>query len=60
MRVVKFQLKVAEWLKLMSTQANVICEESPKKTISPEHVIEALRVSDHMLRVIGRLTWLSN
>ncbi|ORY28471.1 histone-fold-containing protein [Naematelia encephala] len=32
-----------EWVKLISTQSNTICDESSKKTISPEHVIEALR-----------------
>jgi len=32
-----------EWVKLISTQANTVCDESSKKTISPEHVIEALK-----------------
>ncbi|ORX40078.1 histone-fold-containing protein [Kockovaella imperatae] len=32
-----------EWVKLISTQANTVCEESTKKTISPEHVTEALK-----------------
>ncbi|RSH77348.1 negative cofactor 2 transcription regulator complex subunit ncb2 [Apiotrichum porosum] len=32
-----------EWIKLISAQANTVCEESSKKTISPEHVIEALK-----------------
>ena len=33
-----------EWVKLLATQANAVCDESSKKTISPEHVVEALRV----------------
>lgn len=33
-----------EWIKLISAQSNTVCEESSKKTISPEHVIEALKV----------------
>ena len=41
-----------EWIKLLSTQSNEVCESSAKKTISPEHVTEALKVSspfqDHM------------
>ncbi|EJT49182.1 hypothetical protein A1Q1_01663 [Trichosporon asahii var. asahii CBS 2479] len=32
-----------EWIKLISAQSNTVCEESSKKTISPEHVIEALK-----------------
>lgn len=34
----------AEWIKLISAQSNTVCEESSKKTISPEHVLEALKV----------------
>ncbi|CAD6568508.1 MAG: negative cofactor 2 transcription regulator complex subunit ncb2 [Tremellales sp. Tagirdzhanova-0007] len=33
----------SEWVKLLATQANGVCDESSKKTISPEHVVEALR-----------------
>lgn len=33
-----------EWIKLISTQSNMVCEASSKKTISPEHVVEALKV----------------
>ncbi|KAI9632000.1 histone-fold-containing protein [Dioszegia hungarica] len=32
-----------EWIKLISTQSNSICDESSKKTISPEHVLAALK-----------------
>ncbi|WVQ83064.1 hypothetical protein IAT38_005202 [Cryptococcus sp. DSM 104549] len=32
-----------EWIKLISTQSNMVCEASAKKTISPEHVVEALK-----------------
>jgi len=35
----------AEWVKLLSSQANAVSDESSKKTISPEHVVEALRVN---------------
>jgi predicted ATP-dependent protease len=35
-----------EWIKLISAQSNTVCEESSKKTISPEHVLEALKVSE--------------
>lgn len=34
----------SEWIKLISTQSNAVCDESSKKTISPEHVTEALKV----------------
>lgn len=33
-----------EWVKLISTQSNSVCDNSSKKTISPEHVTEALKV----------------
>lgn len=36
---------MVEWIKLLSTQSNEVCESSAKKTISPEHVTEALKVS---------------
>jgi len=36
---------MSEWIKLLSTQSNEVCESSAKKTISPEHVTEALKVS---------------
>ncbi|KAK1925575.1 histone-fold-containing protein [Papiliotrema laurentii] len=32
-----------EWVKLISAQSNSVCDASSKKTISPEHVIEALK-----------------
>ena len=32
-----------EFIHLMASESNEICEKSNKKTISPEHVIEALR-----------------
>lgn len=35
---------MTEWIKLISAQSNTVCEESSKKTISPEHVLEALKV----------------
>lgn len=39
------RLIMTEWIKLISTQSNTICDESSKKTISPEHVVAALKVS---------------
>lgn len=42
-------IRPAEWIKLISTQSNTICDESSKKTISPEHVIEALKVFNNAL-----------
>ncbi len=32
-----------EFIHLMASESNEICEKSSKKTISPEHVVEALR-----------------
>lgn len=42
-----WEADVTEWIKLISAQSNTVCEESSKKTISPEHVIEALKVSGY-------------
>ncbi|KAK4689523.1 hypothetical protein P7C73_g548, partial [Tremellales sp. Uapishka_1] len=36
--------QLQEWIKLMATQANACCDESSKKTISPEHIVDALKV----------------
>jgi hypothetical protein len=38
------ELTEEEWIKLMSATSNAVCDSSSKKTISPEHVIEALKV----------------
>ena len=35
---------VAEFIHLVSSEANEICKQKAKKTISPEHIIEALKV----------------
>jgi hypothetical protein len=45
LRIFEVGADQAEWIKLISTQSNSICDESSKKTISPEHVLAALKVS---------------
>lgn len=45
----KLVMLITEWIKLISAQSNTVCEESSKKTISPEHVLEALKVSAYLL-----------
>ena len=35
---------VAEFIHLISSEANEICEQESKKTIAPEHIISALKV----------------
>ena len=34
----------AEFIHLISSEANEICEKESKKTIAPEHIISALKV----------------
>lgn len=34
-----------EFIHLISSEANEICEQESKKTIAPEHIISALKVS---------------
>lgn len=46
------RLTHSEWIKLVSTQSNSICDESSKKTISPEHVLAALKVCPTTLHVL--------
>jgi hypothetical protein len=46
---------IPEWIKLISTQSNAVCDESSKKTISPEHVTEALKV--RLLESIAAQIW---
>lgn len=38
-------LHAAEFVTMISTEANDICEKELKKTISPEHILAALKVS---------------
>jgi hypothetical protein len=38
-------LRVLEFIHLISSEANEICELESKKTIAPEHIIGALKVS---------------
>jgi histone H3/H4 len=33
-----------EFIHMISTEANEICEKEAKKTISPEHIVGALKV----------------
>ena len=35
----------AEFVHLLSSEANDVCEKGSKKTIAPEHVVTALKVS---------------
>jgi hypothetical protein len=49
-----------EWIKLISTQSNSICDESSKKTISPEHVLAALKVNFINLSNQGTADGISN
>ena len=37
-------LPVSEFIHLISSEANEICEQESKKTIAPEHIITALTV----------------
>jgi hypothetical protein len=36
---------LAEFIVLVSSEAHEICEKGSKKTIAPEHIVEALKVS---------------
>ncbi|KAG8747916.1 negative cofactor 2 transcription regulator complex subunit ncb2 [Ceratobasidium sp. 414] len=37
------QKLIAEFIHMISTEANEICEKEAKKTISPEHIVGALK-----------------
>lgn len=37
-------MSAAEFIHLISSEANEICEKESKKTIAPEHIISALKV----------------
>ena len=39
-----FTLPSLEFIHLISSEANEICEQDSKKTIAPEHIIGALKV----------------
>ena len=41
----------AEFIHLISSEANEICELESKKTIAPEHIIGALKVCHSLLSV---------
>lgn len=38
------QMSASEFIHLISSEANEICEQESKKTIAPEHIIGALKV----------------
>lgn len=38
-----FFISLLEFIRLVSSEANEICEKSQKKTIAPEHVVSALK-----------------
>ena len=37
-----------EFIHLISSEANEICEQESKKTIAPEHIIAALKVRTYL------------
>ncbi len=37
-----------EFIHLLSAEANEICEKESKKTIAPEHILTALKVSTYL------------
>lgn len=37
-------MSASEFIHLISSEANEICEQESKKTIAPEHIIGALKV----------------
>jgi histone H3/H4 len=39
-------ISVLEFIHLISSEANEICEQENKKTIAPEHIISALTVRE--------------
>ncbi len=40
------RLRGTEFIHMISTEANEICEQESKKTIAPEHILSALRVGN--------------
>lgn len=40
-----------EFIRIVSDQSNEICEKDKKKTIGPDHVIEALKVRTIIARI---------
>jgi hypothetical protein len=47
-----------EFIHLISSEANEICEQESKKTIAPEHIIGALKVTNYSARCVWKLTTL--
>lgn len=35
---------ISEFIHLVSSEANEVCKQKAKKTIAPEHIIDALKV----------------
>lgn len=44
---------LAEFIHLISSEANEICEQESKKTIAPEHIISALKVRNVRLPLLS-------
>lgn len=44
-----------EFIHLISSEANEICEQDSKKTIAPEHIIGALKVRLHIAQSHGSI-----
>lgn len=42
-----------EFINLVSSEANEICNKDQRKTIAPEHVLQSLGVSDQFLRLLA-------
>ena len=38
-------LLLSEFIHLVSSEANEVCKQRAKKTIAPEHIIDALKVT---------------
>lgn len=43
-KIAHLSILFAEFIHLISSEANEICEQESKKTIAPEHIINALKV----------------
>ena len=47
-KITHLSIPFAEFIHLISSEANEICEQESKKTIAPEHIINALKVRIHL------------
>lgn len=46
--------RVPEFVMAISSEANEICEKESKKTMTPEHVLAALKVSERATEQMGQ------